>query len=115
MPPKTTTKKVKPKAEDGTYPVYPYGHDFGNSDIVDTMIKDGKKITRSISTAFAKMSYAALKNMGVDVANSVVIQIQGESSAYGIGDLVMVQASSSAWHGRGDAMRNALTHSLRAI
>lgn len=97
-----------------TVVTYAYGHDFGNSEICDVMYRDGKPITMSTPTAFAKVDPRKMRNLGVDVKDALVISINGESAAWGIGTIAMAQ-SIDFWDGKGDLMRYASEHSLRSI
>ncbi len=95
---------------------YPYGHDFGNSEIGGVTVIDGKNVSLSIPTAFAKADVNAMRNLGVkmDQSNMYVIQFYGESIAYAVGDLALQQAVD-VYHGRGDIQRYASKYSLRAL
>ncbi len=95
---------------------YPYGHDFGNSEIGGVTVIDGKNVSLSIPTAFAKADVNAMRNLGVkmDQSNMYVIQFYGEAIAYAVGDLALQQAVD-VYHGRGDIQRYASKYSLRAL
>ncbi|HLZ62108.1 MAG TPA: ParM/StbA family protein [Ktedonosporobacter sp.] len=95
---------------------YPYGHDFGNAEMGGVTVINGKNVTRSIPTAFAKADTNAMHNLGVkvDQSNTHVIQFQGEAMAYCVGDLALQQAVE-VYHGRGDIQRYASRFSLRGM
>lgn len=95
---------------------YPYGHDFGNAEIGGVTVINGKTVTLSIPTAFAKVDTTALRNLGVNVeqANVHVMQLEDEEAAYAIGDLAL-QQSIDVYHGRGDIQRYASRFSLRSL
>ena len=95
---------------------YPYGHDFGNSEIGGVTVIDGKNELLSIPTAFAKADINAMRNLGVkmDQSNMHIIQFYGEAIAYAIGELALQQAVD-VYHGRGDIQRYASKFSLRAL
>ncbi|MBE3561953.1 MAG: ParM/StbA family protein [Ktedonobacteraceae bacterium] len=95
---------------------YPYGHDFGNSEVGGVTVINGKVIARSIPTAFAKADTGAMHNLGVKVNESDmhVIQFHGEEIAYAVGELALQQAVE-VYHGRGDIQRYASKFSLRAL
>jgi len=95
---------------------YPYGHDFGNSEIGGVTVIDGKNEALSIPTAFAKADINAMRNLGVkiDQSNVHIIQFYGEALAYAIGELALQQAVD-VYHGRGDIQRYASKYSLRAL
>ncbi|HZR42371.1 MAG TPA: hypothetical protein VFB12_19780, partial [Ktedonobacteraceae bacterium] len=96
---------------------YPYGHDFGNADIGGvTILDDGRMVSLSIPTAFAKVDTNALRNLGVNVdqSNVHVIQFFEEDAAYAVGDLALQQAVD-VYHGRGDIQRYSSKYSLRGL
>ncbi|GCE09742.1 ParM/StbA family protein [Dictyobacter aurantiacus] len=95
---------------------YPYGHDFGNAEIGGVTVINGKTVSLSIPTAFAKVDTIALRNLGVNVeqSNVHVMQLEDEEAAYAIGDLAL-QQSIDAYHGRGDIQRYASRFSLRSL
>jgi plasmid segregation protein ParM len=97
-----------------SYKVYPYGHDFGNSEICGALVKGNQPIMKSIPTAFAKIDTARLVNLGIETNDALVLQFQGEAAQWGIGPVALAQATS-VWDGRGDLMRYASKHSLRAL
>lgn len=95
---------------------YPYGHDFGNSEIGGVTVIDGKNEALSIPTAFAKADINAMRNLGVkiDQSNVHIIQFYGEALAYAVGELALQQAVD-VYHGRGDIQRYSSKYSLRAL
>ncbi|GCE30422.1 hypothetical protein KDA_59060 [Dictyobacter alpinus] len=95
---------------------YPYGHDFGNAEIGGVTVINGKTVSLSIPTAFAKVDTTALRNLGVNVdqSNVHVMQFEEEEAAYAIGDLALQQAVE-VYHGRGDIQRYASRFSLRGL
>jgi plasmid segregation protein ParM len=103
---------------------YPYGHDFGNSEVGGVLIKGGKQWKRSVPTAFVRVDTGLMKNLGVDLdaepsdeqdmASHLVIQLDGEPFAYAVGDLAIAQGVTT-WNGRGDDERYASRYSIRAI
>ena len=97
-----------------SYTVYAFGHDFGNAEINGVLIKGGKALMKAMPTAFAKVSTTSFASMGVDTTDAIVIQFQDEGAEWGIGQIALAQ-SNDPWHGRGDLMRYASKHSLRAI
>jgi plasmid segregation protein ParM len=95
---------------------YPYGHDFGNAELGGVTVVNGRSVSLSIPTAFAKVDLNAMHNLGikVDQANMHVIQFFGEEMAYAVGDLALQQAIE-VYHGRGDIQRYASKYSLRGL
>jgi plasmid segregation protein ParM len=95
---------------------YPYGHDFGNSEIGGVTVTNGQNQALSIPTAFSKADMGAMRNLGVkvDQSNTHVIQFQDEATAYAVGELAL-QQSNDVYHGRGDIQRYASRYSLRAL
>jgi plasmid segregation protein ParM len=95
---------------------YPYGHDFGNSEMGGVTVINGKNFSRSIPTAFAKADVNAMYNLGirVDSSNTHVLQFHGEAMAYAVGELALQQALD-VYHGRGDIQRYASKYSLRGL
>src|SRR5579884_2961411 len=95
---------------------YPYGHDFGNSEIGGVTVINGKTVSLSIPTAFAKADINAMHSLGVNVEQSSthIIQFLGEELAYSVGDLAL-QQSVDVYHGRGDIQRYASKYSLRGL
>jgi hypothetical protein len=96
------------------YKVYPYGHDFGNSEICGVLFKGNTPVMLSEPTAFAKVDLKRLDALGVETKDASVIQLENESAQWGIGNIALAQASES-WNGRGDIFRYANKHSLRAL
>jgi plasmid segregation protein ParM len=95
---------------------YPYGHDFGNAEIGGVTVLNGKTLSLSIPTAFAKVDTTAMRNLGINVDQSDVhvMQFFDEETAYAVGDLALQQAID-VYHGRGDIQRYASKYSLRAL
>ncbi|MDQ2888387.1 MAG: ParM/StbA family protein [Chloroflexota bacterium] len=93
---------------------YAYGHDFGNAEICAVLMKAGQPLMKSIPTAFAKIDTARLQNLGIETSDAIVLQFQDEAAQWGIGPVALAQASAP-WDGRGDLMRYASKHSLRAL
>src|SRR5438270_10182151 len=95
---------------------YPYGHDFGNSQIGGVTVLNGRMCSRSIPTAFAKADTNAMRNLGVkvDQSDTHVFQFHGEAIAYTVGELALQQATD-VYHGRGDIQRYASKYSLRGL
>src|SRR5438552_4162964 len=95
---------------------YPYGHDFGNSQVGGVTVLNGRMCSRSIPTAFAKADTTAMRNLGVkvDQSDTHVFQFHGEAMAYTVGELALQQATD-VYHGRGDIQRYASKYSLRAL
>src|SRR5947209_19895909 len=95
---------------------YPYGHDFGNSQVGGVTVLNGRMCSRSIPTAFAKADTNAMRNLGakVDPSNTHVFQFHGEAMAYTVGELTLQQATD-IYHGRGDIQRYASKYSRRGL
>src|SRR5947207_1526731 len=95
---------------------YPYGHDFGNSQVGGVTVLNGRMCSRSIPTAFAKADTNAMRNLGikVDQSNTHIFQFHGEAMAYTVGELALQQAAD-VYHGRGDIQRYANKYSLRGL
>lgn len=99
---------------------FAYGHDFGNAEIGGVMLRPSpnqsgvQAISRSIPTAFAKLNAGVMRNMGVDMSNALVVQMEGEQTSYGIGSIALSQ-SVEPWNGRGDIQRYASRYSLRGV
>jgi plasmid segregation protein ParM len=95
---------------------YPYGHDFGNSQVGGVTVLNGRMCACSIPTAFARADTNAMRNLGikVDASNTHIFQFHGEATAYAVGELALQQAVD-VYHGRGDIQRNASKYSLRAL
>jgi len=93
---------------------YPYGHDFGNSEIGGVLIKGKEVLSRSIPTAFTKVDPNAMRNLGVDMDSALIIQVEGEQTSYGVGSIALAQATDP-WNGRGDIHRYASSYSLRGL
>lgn len=95
---------------------YPYGHDFGNSEIGGVTVINGKIRSLSAPTAFSKVDTNAMRNLGisVDQSNVHVVQFHDEEAAYAVGDLALQQAVD-VYHGRGDIQRYSSKFSLRSL
>src|SRR5579859_2586500 len=95
---------------------YPYGHDFGNAEMGGVTVLNGRSVSCSIPTAFAKADTSAMHNLGVkvDQPNAHVIQFLEEAMAYAVGELAL-QQSTDVYHGRGDIQRYASKYSLRGL
>lgn len=96
---------------------YPYGHDFGNSELGGvTVLNDGRTVSLSIPTAFAKVNTNTMQNLGINVTESNVhiMQFFDEDAAFAIGDLALQQAVE-VYNGRGDIQRYASKYSLRGL
>lgn len=95
---------------------YPYGHDFGNAELGGVTVINGKTVSLSVPTAFAKVDTTALRNLGVNVdqSNVHVMQFADEEAAYAIGDLAL-QQSIEVYNGRGDIQRYSSRFSLRGL
>jgi plasmid segregation protein ParM len=95
---------------------YPYGHDFGNAEMGGVTVINGKNVSLSIPTAFAKADINAMHNLGVkvDQSDAHIIQFFGEELAYAVGELALEQ-SVDVYHGRGDIQRYASKYSLRGL
>src|SRR5258708_16001114 len=115
--PKAVSKSGKQKAPTfaGDFTWYAYGDDFGNSEMCGVLIKNGKSLTMSVATAFAQVDGGTLRNMGVDMSKSIVIQFEGDGSEWALGESAMLQAAHAIWNGRGDVMRYASKHNARNI
>lgn len=93
---------------------YRVGYDFGNSTMV-VWVESGKDSwTKTIPTAFAKVSARQLQNLDIDVADSIVIRLDGETVDWGIGQLVLRQ-SKEYWHGQDDIARYSSDHAVRGL
>src|SRR5436305_3306682 len=114
-PPETTIEE-----QATSFQRYPYGHDFGNSEIGGVVIKYNtakekeEVLCRSIPTAFTLLNTNVLKNMGVDTSTALIIRMENEQTSYGIGSVALAQ-SSDPWNGRGDLHRYASRNSLRSL
>jgi plasmid segregation protein ParM len=93
---------------------YAYGHDFGNAEIGGVLLKGSQALTRSIPTAFAKIDTAAMRGLGIEMAESLIIQLEGETTSYGVGPVALAQ-SKDPWTGRGDIHRYSTSYSLRGL
>jgi hypothetical protein len=93
---------------------YAYGHDFGNAEIGGVIAYNGKTLSRSIPTAFAKIDTSAMKSLGVEMDNAYVIRMFSEETAYAVGELALQQVIE-AYNGRGDIQRYASHFSLRGL
>jgi len=97
-----------------TIKTYAYGHDFGNAEIGGVLQKGTQALTRSIPTAFAKIDTAAARGLGVEMSECLIIQLEGESTSYGVGQVALAQ-SKDPWTGRGDIHRYSTSYSLRGL
>jgi plasmid segregation protein ParM len=95
---------------------YPYGHDFGNAEMGGVTVINGKTLSLSVPTAFAKADTSAMQNLGINVeqTNTHVIQFYGDALSYAVGELAL-QQSVDVYHGRGDIQRYASRYSLRGL
>ncbi|MBA2396672.1 MAG: ParM/StbA family protein [Ktedonobacteraceae bacterium] len=94
---------------------YPYGHDFGNAEIGGvTTLANGQMLSRSIPTAFTKADTTALRGLGVDTTNSLILRMNDEEISYAIGELALEQYAEP-WTGHGFIQRYASTYSLRGL
>ncbi len=94
---------------------YPYGHDFGNAEIGGVTTPDtGQSFSRSIPTAFTKADTTALRGLGVDTTNSLILRMNNEEISYAIGDLALEQ-HAEPWTGHGFIHRYASSYSLRGL
>src|SRR5450755_420786 len=95
---------------------YPYGHDFGNAEMGGVTVINGKTLTLSVPTAFAKADTSAMQNLGINVeqTNTHVIQFYGDALSHAVGELAL-QQSVDVYHGRGDIQRYASRYSLRGL
>jgi plasmid segregation protein ParM len=96
------------------YKVYPYGHDFGNAGICGILFKGNTPVMLSEPTAFSKVDLNRLDALGVETKDASVIRLENEAAQWGIGNIALAQASEP-WDGRGDILRYANKHSLRAL
>jgi plasmid segregation protein ParM len=94
--------------------VYPCGFDFGNAEICVVLLDGRKTLTKSVPTAFAKVDSTQLNNLGVDIADALVIRGEQENVEWGIGEVALAQ-SNDTWNGRGDLLRYSSKHALRAL
>jgi plasmid segregation protein ParM len=94
---------------------YPYGHDFGNAEIGGVTTPDpGQTLSRSIPTAFTKADTTALRGLGVDTTDSLILRMNNEEISYAIGDLALEQ-HAEPWTGHGFIQRYASSYSLRGL
>ncbi|QBD78041.1 ParM/StbA family protein [Ktedonosporobacter rubrisoli] len=95
---------------------YPYGHDFGNAEMGGVTVINGRTVSLSVPTAFAKADISAMNSLGVkvDQSNTHTIRFYGEELAYSVGELAL-QQSIEVYHGRGDIQRYASRYSLRGL
>ena len=102
------------EGEDMAKKPYACGFDFGNAEICVVIGDGSNKLTKSVPTAFAKVDSTQLNNLGVDIAEALVIRGADESVEWGIGEVALAQ-SNDTWNGRGDIMRYSSKHALRAL
>jgi plasmid segregation protein ParM len=102
--------------EDGSMKWYPFGHDFGNSEVSNVLVRGGQQLKKSVPTAFVRADINTMQNLGVEVdkSNAFVVQLDGEPFAYAFGDLAIAQGVPT-WNGRGDDLRYASKYSIRAM
>ncbi|MGH2479718.1 MAG: hypothetical protein ACRDHW_08700, partial [Ktedonobacteraceae bacterium] len=103
---------------------YPYGHDFGNSETCDVLIKNGKQLKANVPTAFVRVDPQTMRNVGIDLDNDpsgdqsvtthLIIQLDNEPFSYAIGPLALAQGVP-VWSGRGDDERYTSRYNIRAI
>lgn len=103
---------------------YPYGHDFGNSETCDVLIKNGKQLKANAPTAFVRVDPQTMRNVGVDldgdpssdqdITSHLIIQLDGEPFAFAVGQLALAQGVP-VWSGRGDDDRYSSRYNIRAI
>jgi len=103
---------------------YPYGHDFGNSESCDVLIKNGKQLKANTPTAFVRVDPQTMRNVGVDLdtdptsdqgtTSHLIIQLDNEPFAYAFGHLALAQGVT-VWSGRGDDDRYTSRYNIRAI
>ncbi len=95
---------------------YAYGHDFGNTETNDVLLKNGKAIKDDAPTAFVRVDKNAMRNLGIEVdKNSAFVhQFEEEAHAYAFGDLAL-QQGVEVWTGRGDEKRYTSKFSVRAL
>lgn len=91
------------------YRTYALGWDFGNRDMKAALLKGRNPLTKTLPTAIAKVNYRALKNMEVDLADSLVVQLEGENSEWGYGAVAL--DSRDVYNGMGDLTRYASKYS----
>lgn len=102
------------KGERKMYKTYAYGHDFGNAEVCGVLLKGNTPLMKSIPTAFAQVNTNRFTNLGIETKDFLVIRFQDEVAEWGLG-VVALSQSIDPWDGRGDLMRYANKHSLRAI
>ncbi len=105
---------VQPKEGEETMKTYKVGFDFGNSTMVVWVELGSQTWTKTIPTAFARVSAKQLQNLDISIEDSVVIRLDGETVDWGIGKLVIRQ-SKEYWHGQGDIARYASEHAVRGL
>jgi hypothetical protein len=93
---------------------YAFGWDFGNSESGGVLCKGGQQLTLTNPTAFCRVDTSAMENLGVEVDNKIVIQLQGETSAWAFGAYALTQ-NGEPWNGQGDLLRYASRYSLRGM
>jgi hypothetical protein len=96
------------------YKWYAFGHDFGNAELCGVLMKGSQPIMKSLPTAFAKVDMSRLNNLGIETKDALVLQFEQEAAQWGIGPVALAH-STAVWDGRGDLMRYASKHSLRAL
>ena len=93
---------------------YPYGHDFGNTQIGGVTLIGGHLVSESIPTAIVQADPTTLRNLGVETTAAHLLQMQGEAVSYALGELALQQAMDP-WSGLGDIERYASPSSLRGL
>src|SRR6266487_5431641 len=103
-------KGTDPKRERNLAGYLPYA-EMGGVTVIN-----GKTLSLSVPTAFAKADTSAMQNLGINVeqTNAHVIQFYGDALAYAVGELALQQAVD-VYHGRGDIQRYASRYSLRGL
>lgn len=97
---------------------YPYGHDFGNTEIGGVVSVNGEARTQTLPTALARIDAKRLDSLNYEFkADDHMIRITGSDDdyTYAVGLLTMRQAAQDAWNGRNDIHRYTSKHSLRAM
>lgn len=105
--------------------IYPYGHDFGNTEVGGVLFGKGEQIKASVPTAFCRVDPSLMKNLGgVDVSEhrefpenlkTLAVQLnKTDPTAYAFGQLALTQ-NVTVWSGRRDEGRYATPYSVRAI
>lgn len=97
---------------------YSYGHDFGNAETDGVLFaRGGQEVVRSMPTAeVVAPSEQRMRNLGVDLGNTVLFRMQGENTTFMIGDgaITQMREGSAVTH-RGNIARYASDSSKRAL